>query len=160
VHRTRLRVADQDEPAVRGANDLDVEAAVMAFTGVHAGGEGVVAAVTDRGEEPVDPYRGAQLPLRPVLSGRGQHGRDERGQSCDPPRHGRLGTAEQLRDQGLGQVVPQVDQHHQNRPVRADDSAPSRVYAAGGIHLRDQVVDLLRAESGQNLHVRRPVRED
>ena len=59
------------------------------------------------------------------------------------PGHGRLGAAEQFGDQGLGQVLPQVDQHHQDGPVRADDPAAGRVHVAGGVDVGDQSVDLL-----------------
>ena len=63
VHRAWLRVTDQHEPAVGGADDLDVEPAAVAFSGVHAGGEGVFAAVAGRGQEPVHAHGRAQFPL-------------------------------------------------------------------------------------------------
>jgi len=90
----------------------------------------------------------------------GQYGRDERGEPADQPGHGGLGAAEQFGHQGLGQVVPQVDQHDQDRTVRADRTASRRIDSAVGIHIGDDAVDLLAAQSGHNLHPRRPVRED
>src|SRR5689334_21382681 len=61
IHRAGLRGADQYQPAVGGTDDLDVEPAAMAFTGVHTRGVGALAAVAGGCEEPVDTYGGAQL---------------------------------------------------------------------------------------------------